>query len=421
MTVICIRRLVILFAACLTLIGPLAENSLAELRANIVQTYRSPYPTIPGWTDGFGMVMATIGDKLVVGAEYADSSGVGNSGSVYIYDTATGELLREVVSPQPLTSRQFGGVLSVSGDNILVGSPLDYENGDNGYVETGRAFLIDPDTGEFVRTFNSPDVGAFYNFGLSVAGGGRYNAVASRFQNGTVYILDENSTTPIRLTDPLGQQGVRAFGESVFIDEAALYVPGRNLTFGQADRVYRYSVADGQSRGRIDDPTPESKGAFGYRMSIVGDMLAIAEPFYSYDDAEYAGIIYLFDKATRQLLLTIPNPDPDAYDGFGWTMTAYGDDIVIGGQTSQQAYLFDTITGQMLLEFQAPAEVDEQFAMAVATIGDDLLISADDVVFRYHIVPEPSSLGMLAFAVTSAGARLKFRKLRHRSIGVPSV
>lgn len=54
--------------------------------------------------------------------------------------------------PTPTGADYFGGSLSVSGENVLIGSAGDDTNG----IEAGQAHLFSATTGALLQTFNDP-------------------------------------------------------------------------------------------------------------------------------------------------------------------------------------------------------------------------------------------------------------------------
>ena len=97
-----------------------------------------------------------------------------------------------------------------------------------------------------------------------------------------------------------------------------------------------------------------------------------------------AGSAYLFDGATGALLLTIPNPAPVAYDQFGISVAGVGGNILVGAHQDDpgvmeagSAYLFDGVTGALLLTIPNPAPVaDDSFGSTVAGVGGNILVAA---------------------------------------------
>ena len=124
----------------------------------------------------FGFAVAGLPDvdgdgrgDLVVGAA---SSGPDEAGRVHVFSGATGELLRTLQSPNPENASFFGfpvaGIADVSGDglgDVLVGAFLE----DSGAMNAGRAYVFDGATGDVLRTLTSPnpEEGGWFGIGLS--------------------------------------------------------------------------------------------------------------------------------------------------------------------------------------------------------------------------------------------------------------
>ena len=90
---------------------------------------------------------------------------------------------------------------------------------------------------------------------------------------------------------------------------------------------------------------------------------------------------YLFDGVTGALLLTIPNPAPVADDSFGSTVAGVGGNILVaayaddpGGVTDAgSAYLFDGATGALLPDHSQPhPATSESFGSTVAGFGGNI-------------------------------------------------
>jgi hypothetical protein len=92
-----------------------------------------------------------------------------------------------------------------------------------------------------------------------------------------------------------------------------------------------------------------------------------------------AGSVYLFDGNTGELLLTINNPEPAAFDRFGWSVAGVGTNLLVGTPLDDpggvvdagSAYLFDGGTGALLRTFNSPnLKADEYFGWSVAGVGE---------------------------------------------------
>jgi hypothetical protein len=70
--------------------------------------------------------VAVSGNTVVVGAPY-DDTGATDSGSAYVFDAATGNLLATLNNPTPASQDIFGPSVAFSGGRFVVGAP--YEDG----------------------------------------------------------------------------------------------------------------------------------------------------------------------------------------------------------------------------------------------------------------------------------------------------
>ena len=68
--------------------------------------------------------MAVSGNLVIVGAS-GDSTGAAQAGSVYVFDAATGNLLRTLNNPTPEASDYFGYSVALSGNLMIVGAYSD--------------------------------------------------------------------------------------------------------------------------------------------------------------------------------------------------------------------------------------------------------------------------------------------------------
>lgn len=118
----------------------------------------------PDRTDQFGEAVTLSESFAIVGAARDDTANT-NSGSVYVFDTTTGTMLRTLDNPDAGRSDQFGNALSLSGDTVLVGASRDDGSSNN----TGVAFLFDAPTGKLMQTLNNPSPNSNDRFGSSVA------------------------------------------------------------------------------------------------------------------------------------------------------------------------------------------------------------------------------------------------------------
>jgi cysteine-rich repeat protein len=154
--------------------------------------------------DLFGASVA-LGQWIVVGAPRA-SGNTGPDGVVWVFDRATGALVRKLDNPRSGPDDNFGAAVALAGARLLVGAPL----ADDRAADTGLVYLFEPTTGQLLQTFRSPPQGAFDNFGFSVAAGASGLLIGSPGPS-RVYVFD-----PIPAA-----AGLRTFGTPRAVDATA--------------------------------------------------------------------------------------------------------------------------------------------------------------------------------------------------------
>ena len=297
-------------------------------------TINNPTPE-PNDFFGYSVASTTDGD-FIIGAIF-DNTGAGSTGSAYLYDGATGEVLLTMNNPTPEPRDQFGfSVASTANDNILIGANLD----NTGATSAGSAYLFDGTTGDLLFTMNNPTPENNDQFGYSVASAPDGDVIVSALRDNT---------------------GATSAGS-----------------------VYLYDGTTGDLLLTINNPTPQKSDYFGSSVASAPNGHILVSAVGDNTGATSAGSAYLFDGVTGDLLLTLNNPTPDGYDYFGSSVssTANGDVIVgairdnTGATNAGSAYVFDGTTGELLLTLNNPTpQRYDYFGSSVAsTDGDEIIV-----------------------------------------------
>src|SRR5262249_500542 len=114
----------------------------------------------------FGGALAASGTLLAVGEIQGPDSDPG--GVVHVFDIASGTLLRSISNPASNRRQGVGQAVAFVGGHLLVGSPwadpfAPFEG------VGGVAFLFDPASGDLLRTFENPSPNRYDGFGTAVA------------------------------------------------------------------------------------------------------------------------------------------------------------------------------------------------------------------------------------------------------------
>ena len=250
----------------------------------LTQTINNPDPTVD---DQFGYGVGMLGDVAIISARGDDSAGDG-TGTVYLFNSLDGTLIRTIPCPNPTTQDNFGySVAGVGTDKILVGAP----NDDTGATDAGAAYLMDANTGGVIFRITNPNPAAGAAFGFQV----------------------------------------RAQGDNLLIGS-----PGNKT-------AYLYDGTTGQMLQQFINPSPQSgDSAFGSCISSVGENVLIGNPFHATGADTLAGEAYLFSGATGTLLETYRNPTPATGERFGISVGDFNGKPVISAD-------LDTVNGVTLV------------------------------------------------------------------------
>lgn len=295
-----------------------------------------------GASDGFGGTMISIGGDILIGAAGDDLDGDpshANAGSVYLVNGRTGAVLRKIPNPEPGVGDQFSnGALGILGSNLIVGAPFDAPDG---LVLAGTVYVIDKMTGAVLMRIPHPEPLLYGNsddrFGRSVAGheGNILVGAPADDQNGNMtggaYLLDRQTGAILRRIanpDPDPVDGyfsafgypVRSFGGKIVIGEPWHRSGGKNL-----GAVYVFDGQTGALLYTLQHPKPGDQldvsgnaANFGWEIGEHDGFLAVSTPTDDVNGVRDAGSVYVFDLNTGQLVMSIHNPNPVAYDYFGF-------------------------------------------------------------------------------------------------------
>ena len=217
----------------------------------VLQEFESPNAQLFG---DFGMSVATIDFDVYVGAP----GEVGGEGRVYRFDGLTGELVRTYTSPSAAEFGEFGGSIAVARNAagttfLLVGAPNETDpiQGDGA---DGRAHLFNADTGQLVRSFDTPNPFFGGLFGARVATNGSVFAIAApnegsveqSFQEGFVYLFDVDGELLDTLVSPNGAD-FSHFG-------LGLAIAAEDILVGAPDEFLQGTSSDGEGRAYLNPP-----------------------------------------------------------------------------------------------------------------------------------------------------------------------
>ena len=334
----------LIFLSSLFQIGHGSYYLLDVTNGNILQKFTAPDGGVFG--NPFRRSIALNGDYALIGSPFDDLS----TGSAYLFDINSGNLLHEFLAPDGASNHEFGFSVAIDGDYALIGAWRDDDNG----TDSGSAYLFDINSGNFVQKIQAPDGAIFDNFGGSVALDGDYALISASADDdngtdsGSAYLFDINSGNLLqKFLAPDGAFG-DLFGGSVTLDgNYALISAEQDDDNGSGSgSAYLFDINSGSLLQKFLAPDGASGDRFSRSVDLDGDLALIGSPGDD-DLGTNSGAAYLFDINSGNLLQKFLAPDGNLFDDFGRSVAIDGNRVLIGspgddelGTNSGAAYLF---------------------------------------------------------------------------------
>jgi len=249
-----------------------------------------------GWEDNFGWSMALDGDYLVVGAPHYTTTGA-TPGSAYIFkrDTASGSWteVKQLLGDDGQPGDRFGYAVAISGDKVVVGAPWADVSG---WQDAGAAYVFRRDkdgagnwglvtklTASDVYTNNDHLGTAVAIDGNTIVVGAAEKEVNNIRDAGAVYVFTSSSldnwsqTAILTATTPYTQD---LFGRAVTIDGNTIVVgapwtnKGTQFDTGLAYVFYRSGDQWNQIK-KLSASDSQPYDRFGTSLALDGDTLVV--------------------------------------------------------------------------------------------------------------------------------------------------
>ena len=354
------------------------------------RTLTSPNASPEG---GFGISSAVSGNIVVVGAFNETANGYTGAGHAYIYSAKTGALLHTLTSPNAQTNGEFGAFAVVASDNIVVVTA--WNEAANGFAQAGHAYIFNAATGALLRTLTSPNAQTGGEFGNGIAVSGNivvvsaWHEAANGFaEAGHAYVYSADTGTLLRtFTSPNAQTGGQ-FGDEVGVAGKIVAVGAETETangYSQAGHAYTFNVLTGKLITAFTSPNPVTGGYFGSTVTLVGNVLALGAQNETPNGYIGAGRAYTYSADTGTLLRTFTSPNAQTGGQFGWALAVNGNTLDVSGwlETANghagagHVYIFNIETGALIRTLTSPnAQTFGGFGEAVAAIGNIVVVGA---------------------------------------------
>jgi hypothetical protein len=268
---------------------------------NLIQSFFSSNNSVI-----FGSSVAIDGDKVLIGDSQNDTFAK-LSGAAFLFDAVSGDLTQSFFHPNPDEPRfnvgdAFGASVAINEDKVLIGAPGDDTFG----FSSGSAFLFDALSGNIIQTFFDPNPGDEDVFGSSVAIEGDKVLISAifddtfGFNSGAAFLFDALSGNLIQTFLDPNPDDFDFFGTSVAIDGDKVLIGARgDDTFGNnSGAAYLFDAVSGNLIQSFFAPNPDEDDDFGFSVAIFGDNLLIGAP------GDDEGAAFLFQAASS----SVPEP-----------------------------------------------------------------------------------------------------------------
>jgi len=294
------------------------------------------------------------GERLVLGSAGAPNlDRITGAAYVYQHDTAGWHRDAKLVASDAdnQTVGNFGAVVSIAGDVIVVGAPATEGVG----PFTGAAFVFRRNSTTWIQESKiiPLDLTDYALFGSAVATNGERIAVAATFERrisegedtttigraGVVYVYRFDETIgwvqEARLTGP-DPGTFDAFGTAIGMTDDRLAISDTTSESTAGVHVFRRDNQTWVHEATLHAPTGNLYGQFGSSLSLYGERLAVGDIYGISILPVPRGAMHLFRLSSgtwqHEATITEPNnsPAPPAGTSFGASV-AVGDGIAVAG------------------------------------------------------------------------------------------
>lgn len=287
----------------------------------------------------------------------------------------------------------FGYDLDAHSGTLIVGAP----SSNAAEINAGAAFLVDIETGAITRTIISgtPSSGDEFGIGVAIASNryvvGEIDDTIRGLNKGSAFLFDRASGTLIDTLLGTVNQERPGFGSVIDMDDQRILMgtPRANSPDGDRDvgKVETFNTQTTIREGSLSAPTRQPNQRFGTAVELEGDRAYVSAPIslFGPNGEDTTGNIFVYDMQTESRIMQFTNPNGGFSDYFGRSIAVDGDFMLVGASDYQgngfiedgRAYLFNTVTGELLRTFENPnSSPRDEFGYDVSIFGNLGLITA---------------------------------------------
>jgi outer membrane protein assembly factor BamB len=368
----------------------------------------------------FGGLLAIIDDDILLG----------NYEAAHLFDGTTGQLKLTFSNPNPRD--EFFATAAAGGDGRVFISTSGLEE---------QIYVHSTFSGELLQVISSPDGNSIsfgsslaYSDGKLLASAPAYSGIPFLVQSfGQAYVFDAASgMLERRLLNPepafgdlLGHgPSLALFGERAVVGALGDRLPGEDGDIVR--RVWVFDRNTGDVVMTLENPNPASDifDWFGSPVAANPVNIVVGAQEDATSGIEGSGTVYVFDSSTGELKHTLFSPHVENNGEFGRSVAVTPEGHIFVGafltsvngiDGAGHAYLFDGLTGNLLLDLTLPEPREfSGFGFSVAAMPGKLLVDSGDGLHVFEGIPEPSSfaLGSLLCVGGAVWQARRFRRMR---------
>ncbi|PID64990.1 MAG: hypothetical protein CR962_00460 [Gammaproteobacteria bacterium] len=324
----------------------------------------------------YGRSISLHGNRLAVGANWADIDGNDFQGAVYIFDFNGSSWVQsaKLTASDGEASDRFGSSITLGGNRLVIGATGANVNNNN---DQGAVYIFDFNDGSWVQSakLTASDGTNHSSFGNFVsldnnrvairAYGQREGLFSHTIRPGAVYIFDFNGSSWVQSAKLTASDGDKwdKFGASFSLDGNRIAIGAHGVNVNGNDSqgaAYIFDLGnDGwRQSAKLIAADGSADDHFGGSISLNGNRVAIGSNETDDNNNAPQGAVYLFDLGTDGWIQSgkITAADGSANNYFGYSITLNDNRFAIGasgadgnGNPDQGAvYIYDGFSLQWL-------------------------------------------------------------------------
>lgn len=357
----------------------------------------------------FSNAVSFSGNTAVVGAYFADPSGLANAGQAYVFTRTGATWTQQAIlsASDKVANARFGYSVGISGDTIIVGSHF---ASPGGVSRAGKAYVFSRSgttwTEQAVLASDVPLASAFFGWSVAVSGDTAIVGETQASPGGLnkagqahVFVRSSGVWTRQAVLSASNKTDSASFGNAVAIDGETLVVGAFQGDLGGYGGkvglayVFTRTGNDWTQREMLRPNSSFSSARFGWSVAISGSTIVVGAPQSPVNDPVAskirAGNAHVFVGSgsgwTEQA--SVHASDAEAEAQFGTSVAISGETLIVGsflkdsaGLTDAgQAYVF-TRSGTVWTENAILSASDKAAATNFGDFGSAVGISGNTVL-----------------------------------------